>query len=102
MKVLNQVCTNDIDQPPGRLIYTQWLNNRGGIEADLTVTRLDEHSFLIVTAAETEARDFSWLQKHIPGDAHCVVTIVWRKAPVANAVPIMTVQSRVTRFPHSD
>ena len=76
MRVLNQVCANDIDQRLGRLIYTQWLNDRGGIEADLTVTRLDASTFLIVTAAETEVRDFYWLKQHIPGDAHCVLTNV--------------------------
>ena len=76
MHVLNQVCANDVDQAPGRLIYTQWLNERGGIEADLTVTRLDEQTYLIVTAAETEVRDFAWLKSHIPADAHCVLTNV--------------------------
>jgi 4-methylaminobutanoate oxidase (formaldehyde-forming) len=76
MRVLNRVCANDIDRQPGRLIYTQWLNERGGIEADLTVTRLSETVFLIVTAAETEVRDFYWLQKHIPDDANCVLTNV--------------------------
>jgi 4-methylaminobutanoate oxidase (formaldehyde-forming) len=75
-KILNRVCANDIDQAPGRLIYTQWLNERGGIEADLTVTRMDEQTFLIVTAAETEVRDFAWLKLHIPDDAHCVLTNV--------------------------
>ena len=74
--VLNNVCANDVDHRPGRLIYTQWLNERGGIEADLTVTRLDQETFLIVTAAETEVRDFAWLKSHIPGDAHCVLTNV--------------------------
>ena len=74
VRVLNQVCANDIDQPPGKLIYTQWLNERGGIEADLTVTRLDTQAFLIVTAAETETRDFAWLKSHIPVDACCVLT----------------------------
>jgi len=76
VRVLNQVCANDIDQRPGRLVYTQWLNERGGIEADLTVTRLSDEAFLVVTAAETEVRDFAWLQKHIPADAHCVLTNV--------------------------
>jgi 4-methylaminobutanoate oxidase (formaldehyde-forming) len=74
--VLNIVCANDVDQRPGRLIYTQWLNERGGIEADLTVTRVDEQTFLIITAAETEVRDFAWLKSHIPADAHCVLTNV--------------------------
>ena len=76
MRILNRVCANDIDKRPGRLVYTQWLNERGGIEADLTVTRLSETAFLIVTAAETEVRDFYWLQKHIPDDANCVLTNV--------------------------
>jgi 4-methylaminobutanoate oxidase (formaldehyde-forming) len=74
--VLNRVCANDIDREPGRLVYTQWLNERGGIEADLTVTRLDEKTFFIVTAAETEIRDQNWLRQHIPADANCVLTNV--------------------------
>ena len=74
--VLNRVCANDINVRPGRLVYTQWLNERGGIEADLTVTRLSENSFLVVTAAATEVKDFHWLKAHVPGDAHCVLTNV--------------------------
>jgi len=74
--VLNQVCANDVDVAPGRLIYTQWLNPAGGIEADLTVTRLTADAYLIVTGAETETRDFNWLKRHIPADAHCVLTNV--------------------------
>ena len=74
--VLNRVCANDVDVAPGRIVYTQWLNKRGGIEADLTVTRLAEDSYLVVTAAATEVRDFNWLQRHIPADARCVPTIV--------------------------
>ena len=75
-RVLNRVCANDIDVRPGRIVYTQWLNDRGGIEADLTVTRLAEDAFLIVTAAATEVRDFHWLKTHIPADAHAVLTNV--------------------------
>ncbi len=74
--VLNVVCANDIDVEPGRLVYTQWLNDNGGIEADLTVTRLSTDAFLIVTAAETEVRDYYWLKSHMPADAHCVLTNV--------------------------
>jgi glycine cleavage system aminomethyltransferase T/glycine/D-amino acid oxidase-like deaminating enzyme len=74
--VLNRICANNIDVVPGRVVYTQWLNERGGIEADLTVTRLAENAFMIVSAAETEVRDFYWLKRHIPDDAHCVLTNV--------------------------
>ncbi len=73
--VLNRVCANDVDVAPGRIVYTQWLNERGGIEADLTVTRLGAEAFLIVTGAETETRDFDWLARRI-GTAHCVLTDV--------------------------
>jgi 4-methylaminobutanoate oxidase (formaldehyde-forming) len=75
-RVLGPVCANDIDVVPGRVVYTQWLNEHGGIEADLTVTRLGEDVFMIVSAAETEVRDFYWLKRHIPDDAHCVLTNV--------------------------
>jgi len=76
VSVLNRVCANNVDVASGRLVYTQWLNERGGIEADLTVTRLSDRAFLIVTAAETEIRDFHWLRDHIPDAAHCVLTNV--------------------------
>ena len=76
LRVLNPVCANDVDVPVGRLVYTQWLNERGGIEADLTITRLAEDAFLVVTAAETENRDFHWLKNHVPADANCVLTNV--------------------------
>ena len=76
VSVLNTVCANDVDVPPGRIVYTQWLNERGGIEADLTVTRLTGDCYLVVTAAATEVRDFNWLQRHIPEDARCVLTNV--------------------------
>ena len=75
-QALNYVCANDVDVRPGRIVYTQWLNENGGIEADLTVTRLEEDSFLIVTAAATEVRDFHWLKRHIPAGARCVLTNV--------------------------
>ncbi len=67
--VLNRICANDVAVPTGRVVYTEWLNERGGIEADLTVTRESETRFLVVTAAATSTRDLAWLQKNIPSDA---------------------------------
>ena len=61
---------------PGRVVYTQWLNERGGIEADLTVTRLAADDYLIVTSGEFQIRDFHWLKRHIPEGAHAVLTDV--------------------------
>ncbi|PHQ70305.1 MAG: FAD-dependent oxidoreductase [Sneathiella sp.] len=73
-RVLNQVCANDIAVEPGRLVYTQWLNERGGIEADLTVTRLSPDTFLIVTAGASQVREFHYLKDRIPDDARCILT----------------------------
>lgn len=80
--VLNRVCANDIDVAPGRVVYTQWLNERGGIEADVTVTRLSETAFLIVTAAAAQTRDFSWLTRQIPDDAHAFASDVTSGLPM--------------------
>ena len=74
--LLQLICANDVAVEPGRIVYTQWLNRRGGIEADLTVTRLSENAFLIVTPGATVVRDWAWLQRHTPEDARCVVTDV--------------------------
>ena len=74
--VLNNICANDVDVDAGRIVYTQWLNDRGGIEADLTVTRLAENDYLVVTGAGAQVRDFKWLTSHIPDDAQCIATDV--------------------------
>ena len=71
-KVLQLVCANDVAVEPGRIVYTQWLNEAGGIEADVTVTRLSSDEFLVVTPAATIRREMSWLQRHIPEHAQCV------------------------------
>ncbi|MGI9413307.1 MAG: GcvT family protein, partial [Hyphomicrobiales bacterium] len=80
--VLNRVSANDVDVEPGRIVYTQWLNERGGIEADLTVTRLGEAAFMVVTAGGAQTRDLAWLRRHIPDDAHCFVTDVTSGLPM--------------------
>ena len=74
--VLQRLCANDVAVTPGRIVYTQWLNDRGGIEADVTVTRLAETAFLIVTGAATLRRDFAWLKRHIPDQAQCAAVDV--------------------------
>ena len=67
--VLQNICAADVAVAPGRVVYTQWLNPRGGIEADLTVTRLAEDAYMIVTSAASATRDFAWLTRHIGGRA---------------------------------
>jgi glycine cleavage system T protein len=75
-RVLGRICANDVDVPVGRIVYTQWLNERGGIEADLTVTREAADSYLIVSACATQTRDFSWLCRSIPADARAAAVDV--------------------------
>lgn len=74
LSVLQNVCANDIDVPVGKVVYTQMLNDRGGIEADITVTRLAEDRFFIVTAGALAVRDFDWISRHIPDGAHAFLT----------------------------
>ncbi len=64
---LNEISANEVDVPVGKAVYTQWLNDRGGIEADLTVTRLGETEYLVVTAAAAATRDGSWLSRGCRG-----------------------------------
>ncbi len=61
--VLNTVSVADIDAPIGKAVYTQWCNQAGGIEADLTVNRMGDDRFFVVTAAASEGRDWAWLRR---------------------------------------
>ncbi len=72
---LQRVCANDVDVEPGRIVYTQMLNSRGGIESDLTVTRLTETVFLLVVPGATLQRDLAWLRRQV-GEAFAVTTDV--------------------------
>ncbi|MFI6797092.1 FAD-dependent oxidoreductase [Streptosporangium canum] len=61
---LQRVCAGQLDRPPGSIVYTQLLNERGGIEADLTVTRLAEDRFRLVTGTAFGVHDAAWLRGH--------------------------------------
>jgi 4-methylaminobutanoate oxidase (formaldehyde-forming) len=78
-RALDLICANDVTKPPGRLTYTQLLNSRGGIEADLTVARLAEDRFYIVTGTGFRTHDLGWIADHLPpGDVRIEdVTEVW-------------------------
>jgi glycine cleavage system T protein len=91
MASLNRICANNVDVAPGRTVYTQWLNERGGIEADLTVTRIAADEYFVVTACATQIRDFHWLKDHIGADARAYVTDVTSAHAV---LAIMGPQSR--------
>ena len=73
--VLNRICGANMSVPVGKIVYTQFLNARGGIEADVTVTRMSETAYLVVTPAATRPADETWLRRHA-GDANVVITDV--------------------------
>jgi glycine cleavage system T protein len=72
---LNRICAGQIDVAVGRVVYTQMLNARGGIESDLTVTRLSETAYMLVVPGATLQRDLAWLRRHL-GEAFAVITDV--------------------------
>jgi sarcosine dehydrogenase len=63
---LSYICANNIAKAPGKLTYTQMLNSRGGIECDLTVARLADDHFYIVTGTGFRTHDYHWIADHIP------------------------------------
>jgi 4-methylaminobutanoate oxidase (formaldehyde-forming) len=73
---LSWICANDVARKPGSLIYTQMLNARGGIEADLTVARLSEAQFYIVTGTGFATHDADWIKRNIPSGADAQVVDV--------------------------
>ena len=72
---LNHICGADMSVPVGKIVYTQFLNSRAGIEADVTVTRLSETLYLVVTPAATRLADQTWMARHA-GDFRVVITDV--------------------------
>lgn len=71
---VQNVCANQMDTDIGKLTYTQMLNQRGGIECDLTVTRISETAFLMVVPAATVQRDLAWLRRHVAPGQHVTIT----------------------------
>lgn len=65
---LQWLTANEMDRPPGSVTYTQLLNQRGGIECDLTVTRLAADRFMLVTGTAFGTHDLSWIRQHLPDD----------------------------------
>jgi len=90
-KYLNRICANNIAVPIGRCVYTQWCNGTGTIEADLTVTRLAEDQFLILSGDVTITAVQAWLRRHIPPDAHAFIT------DISSAYSVLNIQGPKSR-----
>jgi len=73
-KVLDHIAANSVNGPVETITYTQFLNERGKLEADVTVTKLSEEEFIVVVTDTMHRHVETWLKRHIPPDAHCFVT----------------------------
>jgi hypothetical protein len=76
LAVLQRLCANEMDVPVGKMVYTAMLNERGGIESDLTVMRQAADRFLVITGSAQAVRDFDWITRHIGEAEHAVLTDV--------------------------
>ena len=76
LTVLERLCANRIDIAAGRMVYTALLNERGGFESDLTIVRLAEREFFIITGSGQATRDFAWIERHIGPDEHAALVDV--------------------------
>lgn len=95
-KVLQRISSANVDVEIGKMVYTHWLNDRGGIEADLTVTRLAEDRYWIVSGAAQTIKDINWLERNIGEDEFCCVS------DITNAWAVMGVMGPDSRALLSD
>lgn len=66
LSFLESICANRIDRPVGSIVYTSLCNSRGGVMADLTISRLEEDRFWILTGGGAGPHDFAWIRQHAP------------------------------------
>jgi len=90
-KVLQRISSANVDVEIGKMVYTHWLNERGGIEADLTVTRMAEDQYWVVSGAAQSIKDIDWLNRHIGEDEFCCVV------DITNAWAVMGVMGPDSR-----
>ncbi len=75
-QALQWLCGADVSVPVGSVVYTAMLNQRGGYEADVTLTRLSEDRYLLVTGSASVRRDQVWIERHVPAGQHVSVVDV--------------------------
>jgi sarcosine dehydrogenase len=90
-KALSWIAANDVTKPPGHILYTQMLNARGGIECDLTVSRLSEEEYYVVTGTGFATHDFDWITRSIP------VGLDARLVDVTSAYAVLSVMGPLSR-----
>lgn len=90
-KTLSFIAAGDVSRPVGHLTYTQMLNARGGIECDLTVARVAEHDYYIVTGTGFATHDFDWISRAIPAGANAQLIDV---TPAYSVLSVMGPRAR--------
>tara|TARA_B110000093_G_scaffold171318_1_gene201207 strand:- start:470 stop:1510 length:1041 start_codon:yes stop_codon:yes gene_type:complete len=73
---LNFISANNVNGEVGKITYTQWLNSQGGLEADVTVIKIEEEKFMVVVSDTMHTHSLTWLRRNIALDAHAFVTDV--------------------------
>ena len=96
-RFLNYLCTANVDVPLNRVVYCQWLNEQGGIEADVTVTRLAADRYWVISAAPCARRDLAWLNSHRASAEVDIVDITHDYAVIG----VMGPNSRALLSPHT-
>ncbi|MGC1220101.1 MAG: hypothetical protein WA883_21720 [Phormidesmis sp.] len=109
---LQNLCANDIDKPVGKVIYTAMLDSNGGIMCDLTVSRLAEEKYWVVTGGGVHGHDLAWMRSHLPTDhtvhindissSYCTLGLWGPKAPqILQSVTQTDVSNPAFKFFHS-
>ncbi|NRA07435.1 MAG: GcvT family protein [Myxococcales bacterium] len=88
---LQAISCNELDVPVGRIVYTQWTNRGGGIEADLTVTRKADDVFMVVCSDTVHRHVETWMRRHFAPKAHVSIT------DVTSAYAMLTIQGPKSR-----
>jgi 4-methylaminobutanoate oxidase (formaldehyde-forming) len=73
---LNYISANEVDKEAGKITYTQWLNEAGTLEADLTVIKLDEEKFMVVTSDVAHRHTETWMKRHVSDEQNVFITDV--------------------------
>jgi 4-methylaminobutanoate oxidase (formaldehyde-forming) len=96
---LNRIAANNIDKPVGSVTYTQLCNERGGVECDLTIARVDDQRFFIVTGTAFGTHDMFWIRSHMPTDGSVQLRDVTAERAMINVCgPLArTLLERVTK-----
>ena len=84
LRTLQKLAASNMDKPAGSVIYTQLCNERGGIECDLTISRIADDKFYVVTGSSFGVHDFNWIARHLPDDGSVVMNEVTSAFAVIN------------------